>query len=672
MEHQQVAERVVRAVGGPGNITAAAHCATRLRMVLRDYDKVDQEVLDNDPDLKGTFVGNGQYQAIVGPGDVDEVFKHFGPLGVKEASKEDLKDIAAQQGNLFSRFLKMLADIFVPLIPVLVGGGMLMALNNVFTAALPMLGGKTVIEAYPQWAGVSEIINLVASAAFAFLPVLVGFSATQRFGGTAYLGGTMGAIMVMPSLVSGYDVAKKLADGTMPHWDLFGLQVQQAGYQGTVLPILVIAWLLSVLEKFLHRHLKGTVDFIFTPTLTLLLTSAVTFLLLGPFLFQAGTWLGEGIEWLYEVAGPVGGIVFGFFYPLIVVTGLHQSFPPIEMTLWQVAGGSFIFAIASMSNVAQGSAALAAFLTTRNEKLKAVAGGSAFSAFLGITEPAVFGVNMRLRWPLYCGMAASAVGGGLVWLLGVKATALGAAGYLGVLSIKAGSWGRFMVALVITTLLSFAVSMVVGLRARRREEHQAAVESKADAMAAAAAGTAGTGAAGTAATGSTAASSDVVHEAGTGAAVELAAPMEGTVVELSAVSDPTFAQAMLGPGAAIDPSTGMLRAPVDGTVSVAFPTGHAVGLKTAEGLELLMHIGFDTVELDGKHFSPKVSKGDSVRAGDVLVEFDGEAIRAAGYDLTTPLVVTSTKKISGTSLARGVRSGQGVAVGDAFLEVRLK
>lgn len=660
MDHKSVAERVLQDVGGVDNIRAAAHCATRLRLVLKNQDSVDQSAIDNDEDLKGSFLNAGQFQIIVGPGDVNEVFKHMVALGAPEVSKDDLKSIAANQGNIFSRFIKTIADIFIPLIPVLVGGGMLMALDNVLRAK-NIFGPQPLIEMYPAWEGFADIVNLLSAAPFAFLPVLVGYSATKVFGGNPYLGLTMGAAMVSPALMNGYKVAASLAhtEGTDPmkYWDLFGLQVQQAGYQGTVLPILLVSFILANIEKFFHKILKGTIDFIFTPTLTLLITGFVTFLLVGPPMFQLGTWLGEGVNWLYTAAGPIGGLIFGVLYAPIVITGLHQSFPPIETSLW-ASGGSFIFVIASISNVAQGAAAAGVALTTKNKKIKGVASASAPSAFLGITEPALFGVNLVLRWPFYIAIASAGIGGALSAILGVKASALGAAGYLGIPSVnpQAGAgWLGFIVCLLMTTALAFAASYFWGLKVARGEasspdaEPATAGETKAEVTAAAP-------------------KTPEVE----GEKAELAAHLSGTVVPLAEVSDQSFASGALGSGNAIEPTQGTLVAPADGKITVAFPTGHAYGMRTEDGLDLLMHIGFDTVELDGKHFTPKVAKGDVVKRGDVLAEFDIDAIKKAGYPVTTPLVVTNAKKAVAL-MADTATAGATVSAGkDSLVNITLK
>ena len=655
MDHKSVAQRVLKDVGGAGNIVAAAHCATRLRLVLKNQDKVDQAAIDNDEDLKGSFLNAGQFQIIVGPGDVNEVHKHLIAAGAPEASKDDLKSIAAKQGNIVSRFIKTIADIFVPLIPVLVGGGMLMALNSLLTSK-GIFGPQAVIELFPEWADFADIVNLLSAAPFAFLPVLVGFSATKVFGGNPYLGLTMGAAMVSPALMNGYNVAASLAgaEGTDPmkYWNLFGLQVQQAGYQGTVLPIMLVAFILSHIEKFFHKVLKGTIDFIFTPTLTILITGFLTFLLVGPPMFQLGTWLGEGINWLYTVAGPLGGLIFGTFYAFIVMTGMHQAFPPIEMSLW-ATGGSFIFVVASMSNVAQGAAAAGVALTTKNKKIKGIASAAAPSAFLGITEPAMFGVNLALRWPFYIAIVSAGIGSMVTSILGIKAGKLGAAGYLGFPSIEAtvgAGIPGFLGCLVLTTVIAFVASFIWGkkVEAGNTEEAEApvATEASAEAPSAASAETSGEG-------------------------VELGAHLVGTVVPLVDVKDPTFSSGALGAGTAVEPTEGKLYAPADGKITVAFPTGHAYGLRTEDGLDLLMHIGMDTVELDGKHFTPKVAKGDTVKRGDVIAEFDIPAIKAAGYPLATPLVITNSKKLA-ESVQDAQNSGAAVTNADSVLKVVLK
>ena len=649
MDHSQVAARTLAAIGGEDNIVALAHCATRLRMVLKDSKKVDTAALENDPDLKGIFEAGGMFQVIVGPGDVNIVFDELNKMTSKDiaVSTDKLKDIAADSGNWFSRAVKILADIFVPLIPILVGGGLLMALNNVLTAN-GLFGGQSVIEMYPAMADVAGLINLLASAPFAFLPILVGFTATKRFGGNEFLGAGMAMAMVMPDLVNGYQVAATIEAGEMSYWNIFGLDVAQAGYQGSILPILVIAWILATIEKFLHKHLKGTVDFMLTPLLTLLVTGFITFMAVGPVLRTAGDMLGAGLNDLYTFAGPVGGFIFGLFYSPIVITGLHQSFPPIETMLWN-EGGSFIFAVASMANIAQGGVALAVYFLTRSEKLKGLSGASGVSALFGITEPAIFGVNLRLRWPFYIGMGASAIASTLIALFDVKATALGAAGFIGFVSMRPEDYTQFFICAFVSLILSFGVAFAYGHYLRGKNGSIDPDE---------------VGAGGASASAAPAVTADPN-------AYRVASPMAGKAIALESVSDPMFAAGKLGAGAAIEPTEGRLVSPIDGKVTVTFPSKHAYAVrgKDADGnnVDILMHIGFDTVNLKGEHFTAHVSKGDEVKAGDLLCEFDVEAIKAADYPVTTPIVVSNSKKTG--PVLPAYRPGEDVSFGDALLTV---
>lgn len=632
MQHRDVAARVLEAVGGEDNIVGAAHCATRLRMVLKDADKADNAALEDDPDLKGVFETGGMFQIIVGPGDVDRVFAEMDAMTAKNiaVSTEELKTVAANQGNWFTRFIKVFSDIFVPLIPILVGGGLLMALNNVLTAE-GLFGENSLVGMYPQIQGLTEIINVLASAPFAFLPVLVGFSATKRFGGNEYLGAGMGMAMVHPALVNGYEVANSMADGTMTYWDLFGFPVAQAGYQGAVLPVLVVAWILATVEKWFHRRLKGTADFLITPLATLLITGLVTFIAVGPFVRWLGDLLISGLASLYELGGPVGGLIFGLVYSPIVITGLHQSFPPIELELFN-QGGSFIFPTASMANIAQGAVALAVYFLARDAKLKGLSGSSGISAVFGITEPAIFGVNLRLRWPFYIGMGAAAIGSMLVAIFDVKAMALGAAGFIGVVSMRSSDMVTFLVLAAVDFAIAFAAAYAYGryLVAKRGSiDPDATGDARADAAAAATL-------------------DESLHEASADA-LPVVSPLTGEAVALSDVSDPMFAQLKLGEGVAVRPSIGELRSPIDGKVAVTFPSGHAYAIRgtgsDGKPVDVLMHIGFDTVNLQGEHFTAHVHKGDQVSAGQLLATFDIGAIEAAGYETTTPVVVSNTKKV---------------------------
>ena len=671
MDHAKVAGEVVEAVGGASNISAAAHCATRLRLVIADESKINQQALDDNEDLKGTFAAGGMFQIIVGPGDVDQVYaKMVANHGVREVSKDEAKEEAEAGGNIFSRFVKMIADIFVPVLPALIAGGLLMALHSVLTAQ-GLFGEKSVIEMYPAMTDYDALINLVSSAAFAFLPVLVGFSAAKRFGGNTYLGAAMGAAMVSPSLLSAYSMTDAAAAAKFwaytdqsSVWNLFGLEVTKVGYQAMVIPTLVVTWIMCLIEKSLHKVLKGTADFLLTPLITLLITGFLAFVVVGPITRELSNYLTYGINWAYTTLGLFGGLIFGFFYSAIVVTGLHQSFPAIEIPLLPSNGGAgdFIFPIASMANVAQGAAALAVFFKTRDAKLKGLAGAGGVSAVFGITEPAIFGVNLRLRWPFYCAMVAAGIGSAGVALLNVRGQALGAAGFVGFVSIIPQSIPAYLALEVLVFVLSFGFTFAYAMT-RGKADMEGRAPAKKEAVVAAAVAAPAGGAAPAAAPAPVPSFSDEAK-----ADLSVASPLAGTVVPLEQVKDESFAKGMLGPGIGIEPADGLVVAPFDGTVTVAFPTGHAYGLKSASGVQVLIHVGMDTVKLDGKGFTPRVAKGDVVRRGDVLAEVDLGVIRAAGYETITPVVVTNKKKFGAvTPLA----SGQ-ILRGDQLLEVTPK
>ncbi|MBW6412094.1 sucrose-specific PTS transporter subunit IIBC [Schaalia sp. ORNL0103] len=667
MDHAKVAGEVVEAVGGASNISAAAHCATRLRLVIADESKINQQALDDNEDLKGTFAAGGMFQIIVGPGDVDQVYaKMVANHGVREVSKDEAKEEAEKGGNLFSRFIKMIADIFVPILPALVAGGLMMAINNVMTAE-GLFGEQSLTQMYPGIADYAALINMVSSAAFASLPVLVGFSAAKRFGGNVYLGAAIGAAMVSSDLLNAWNTGAALAgEAQVSYWHIFGMDVAKIGYQAQVIPTLAVTYVMCLIEKSLHKVLKGTADFLLTPLITMLVTGFLAFTIIGPVTRVAAEYLTWGINWTYSTLGVVGGLLFGLVYSPIVVTGLHQSFPAIEIPLLPVNGGDgdFIFPVASMANVAQGAAALAVFFKTRDAKLKGLAGAGGASAVFGITEPAIFGVNLRLRWPFFCAMAAAAIGSAGVALLNVRGQALGAAGFVGFVSIKPESIPAYLALEVLVFVLSFGFTFGYAMTRGKADMEGRAPAAKDAAPVAAAVATpaAPAPAAAPAAAPAPSFSAEALAD------LSVASPLAGTVVPLEQVKDESFAKGMLGPGIGIEPADGLVVAPFDGTVTVAFPTGHAYGLKSASGVQVLIHVGMDTVKLDGKGFTPRVAKGDVVRRGDVLAEVDLDVIREAGYETITPVVVTNKKKLGAVT---PVASGE-IQRGDALLDVAPK
>jgi PTS system sucrose-specific EIIBCA component len=640
MDHSRVAKDILTYVGGPGNIDAAAHCATRLRLVLNDVRRVDQKALDKDPDLKGTFTAGGMFQIIVGPGDVDFVFSEMVAKGdVKEVSKDEAREAGAKKGNPASILIKTIADIFVPILPALIAGGMMMALNNVLTAE-GLFGSQSLVQRWPRLGDYANLINMISSGAFAFLPILVGYSSAKRFGGNVYLGAAMGAAMVSTSLLPASSMSDETArvnfwnyqatiSNAADHWTLFGMHIDKIGYQSMVIPVLCVTWILSVIEKWLHKRLSGTTDFLLTPLTTLLLTGFLAFVVIGPITREMSNWITDGLAWTYNTLGAIGGAFLGMTYSPIVVTGLHQSFPAVELPLIAEMNnggpGSFIFPIASMANVAQGAAALAVSFKTRDAKMKALAGAGGASAVVGITEPAIFGVNLRLRWPFFIGIGVASLGGAAVALLHIHSQALGAAGFMGFASIVPQDIPKYLFLEATVFVLAFSAAFAYGstrgrasLASAAHGENESTLETEVPA-------------------------GRVAVELPKGANEDfvITSPVQGRAVTLSEVKDQTFSSGMLGPGGAIAPTEGPVVSPIDGEVLVAFPTGHAYGLRSASGVELLIHVGMDTIELGGKYFRPRVKAGETIRRGQVLVDVDWIEVAKAGYETMTPIVVSN-------------------------------
>ena len=613
MDYAKTASLVIQYVGGKSNIKSVTHCATRLRFQLRDNELRDEEAISDLEGVKGVFLTQSQFQIIFGSGTVnmvcDEVQKQLGALEEKPEEKEEGK------GNVVQRFIKMLSDIFVPIIPAIVAGGLLMGLNNLLTS--PLINGQSIIELYPMWQGLASAINTFANAPFTFLPVLIGFSATKKFGGNAFLGAAMGMIMVHPDLLNAYQIG--LAQP--PAWDIFGFQIAAIGYQGTVLPVLAVSWILANIEKRLHKVTPSWLDNLTTPLLSILVTSFLTFICVGPVLREAGNLLAAGITWLYNTLGPVGGAFFGFAYAPITMTGMHHSFIAIETQLLADSahtGGSFIFSTASMNNVAQGAAVLAVLLMTKNDKMKSICSASGISALLGITEPAMFGVTLKLKYPFYAAMAGSAAGSAYLAATKTLAQALGAAGLPGFISMKPDHYMNFAIGIILSMGVSFVLTMVFWKKFAL--DRQDGPEKKA---------------------GSRTEGIEPVQKAAAGreTVTELYVPVKGQVLDVGQSADEVFASKALGNGVAINPAEGMVCAPCDGIVSLLFPTKHAVGITSETGVEVLIHIGINTVQLDGQGFETFVSQGDKVKKGDKLIAADLDLIREKGMNPQTMMIL---------------------------------
>lgn len=594
MDYAKIASQVIEHVGGKQNIKSVQHCATRLRLQLKDNDLRNEDAVSDIEGVKGVFLTQSQFQIIFGSGLVnlvcDEVQKQLG-ISVDtpaDAEKEEKK------GNVLQRLVKLLSDIFVPIIPAIVAGGLLMGVNNILTAA--MFSGKSVIDLYPQFKGLATAINMFASAPFAFLPVLIGFSATKKFGGNPYLGAAMGMIMVHPDLLSAYSIGIAKA----PVWDILGFKIQAIGYQGTVLPVLAVAFILATIEKKLHKVTPTWLDNLTTPLISIMVTSFLTFIFVGPVLREAGNLLADGITWVYNTLGFVGGGLFGLAYAPICLTGMHHSFIAIETQLIAAkatTGGSFIFTTASMNNVAQGAAVLAVLFLTKNEKMKSICSASGVSALLGITEPAMFGVTLKLKYPFYAAIIGSAVGNAYCAATGVLAQALGAAGLPGFLSMLPKDYLNFAIGLLLSMGVSIALTAIFWKKFNIEGEETN----------------------------------------------ELYAPMKGEVLDVAKSVDPAFASKAMGEGVAINPSEGVVYAPADGTISLIFPTKHAMGITLNSGVELLIHAGIDTVKMNGEGFETFVETGAKVKKGDKLLSFDMDLVKEKGYKTQTMFLVADAK-----------------------------
>lgn len=644
MDYAKIAADIIENVGGKDNIISAMHCATRLRLRLKDYSKVDEKKLEDVDQVKGIFLANDQQQVILGSGTVNlvtaEVLKQTGLNG--GAVSEEPK---SKEGSWLTRAVKGLSDIFVPIIPAIVAGGLLMGINNVLTAVGLFAPGKSLIDMAPQFAGLASFINMCASAPFTFLPVLLGFSAVKKFGGNPYLGAAIGMVMVHPDLLNAYSIASV---DTLPFWNILGLEVQSIGYQGTVLPVLAVSWILATIEKFLHKHTPSWLDNLSTPMLSLLITALLTFTIVGPVMRTAGDWLAYGLSWLYSTLGFIGGAIFGLLYAPITMTGMHHSFIAIETQLIAAAettGGSFIFPTASMSNVAQGAAVLAVLVMTKNEKMKSLCTASGISALLGITEPAMFGVTLKLRYPFIAAIIGSAVGS--AWIAGTHtlAIALGTAGIPGFISIRPESWLNFFIGIAISMAVSFLLTIYFmkkhpegetgenkgGFSFKKKKAASKTIESQNEKENE-------TRTIETVAPAKEAAPAQIKTQA---AKHILCAPVSGKTAPVSDCSDAVFASRAMGDGILIEPENGRFYAPADCEVVMLFPTKHAIGLKTDDGAEILIHIGMDTVSLDGKPFTAHVENGQKLKAGDLMIEADLDAIRAAGLSIQTPVIFTN-------------------------------
>ena len=628
MDYGKTAKEILEKVGGSKNIVSAAHCATRLRLVIADNSKADKTAIENVEGVKGVFEASGQLQIILGTGTVNKVFDEFISIaGITASSKAEAKEAAAQKQNVFMRAIKLLGDIFVPIIPAIVASGFLMGIMN----SLDFMINNGFINMDTS-SSIYVFANLFSNTAYTFLQILIAFSAAKAFGANPYLGAVIGMIMINPSLQNAYTVATEGVQQTQSVF--FGLyDIDMVGYQGHVIPVVIAVWLLSVIEKKLHKIVPEVLDLFVTPLVSVFVTGYLTLSIIGPVFVWAENAVLYGIQWLLTLPLGIGSLIMGALYAPTVVTGIHQMYTAIDIGQIAQYGVTYWLPLASAANVAQGAAALAVALKSKDKKIKSLALPSSLSAFMGITEPAIFGVNLRFFKPFIAGCIGGGCGALYASIVHLGAKGTGVTGIFGIL-LCLEQPVQYLIEMVIAVGVAFAISFLLYRDAKPE---------------AAAGGTESGAAAGAAITDHAAegASSDTEETDGNNsvkaipAEEEIKSPVKGKVIPLAEVTDETFASEMLGTTVAVEPEDGKIVAPCDAEVLNVFDTGHAVCLTTQSGGELLIHVGIDTVKMEGKGFTKKVSDGAKVNAGDVLIEADLDTIRAAGYPATTMVILTN-------------------------------
>ncbi|CEW14833.1 PTS system [Streptococcus pneumoniae] len=627
MNNQEIAKKVIDALGGRENVNSVAHCATRLRVMVKDEEKINKEVIENLEKVQGAFFNSGQYQIIFGTGTVNKMYDEVVVLGLPTSSKDDMKAEAAKQGNWFQRAIRTFGDVFVPIIPVIVATGLFMGVRGLFNALEMPLPGD--FATYTQ---------ILTDTAFIILPGLVVWSTFRVFGGNPAVGIVLGMMLVSGSLPNAWAVAQ---GGEVTAMNFFGF-IPVVGLQGSVLPAFIIGVVGAKFEKAVRKVVPDVIDLLVTPFVTLLVMSILGLFVIGPVFHVVENYILIATKAILSMPFGLGGFLIGGVHQLIVVSGVHHIFNLLEVQLLAADHANPFNAIITAAMTAQGAATVAVGVKTKNPKLKTLAFPAALSAFLGITEPAIFGVNLRFRKPFFLSLIAGAIGGGLASILGLAGTGNGITIIPGtMLYVGNGQLPQYLLMVAVSFALGFALTYMFGY------------EDEVDATAAAK-------------------QAEVAEEKEEVAPAALqnetlVTPIVGDVVALADVNDPVFSSGAMGQGIAVKPSQGVVYAPADAEVSIAFPTGHAFGLKTRNGAEVLIHVGIDTVSMNGDGFEAKVAQGNKVKAGDVLGTFDSNKIAAAGLDDTTMVIVTNTADYASVA---PVATGS-VAKGDAVIEVKI-
>lgn len=628
MDYRKSAAGVLEQIGGKDNIVSAAHCATRLRLVIADNSKCNKKALEDVDGVKGVFEASGQLQIIFGTGTVNKVYDEFISMaGVSAATKEDVKAAAAQKGNPLQRFVKTLGDIFVPIIPAIVASGFLMGIME----SLTFMINNGYINLSTDSA-LFVLASMFSNTAYVFLPVLIGFSGAKVFGGNPFLGAIIGMIMVHPNLQNAWT----MTGGVETYLDVFGLwEVPMVGYQGHVISVIIAVFVMAQIEKRLHKYVPATFDLFVTPLVSVFVTGFLTMTVIGPVFNVVETNIIGGIQALIAIPFGLGSLVMGALYAPTVITGIHHMYSIIDLGQIQQFGVTHWLPLASAANIAQGAAALAVALKTRDKKLKSMALPSSLSAFMGITEPAIFGVNIRFFRPFICACIGGGVGAMFSSITNLGASGTGVTGIFGLL-LCLNDPIKYILMFVISAGVAFILTWMFGYKDPKPETANAAPTPKA---------------------------ATPVQTVSVSGDITVASPLTGKAVPLADTGDETFAAEVLGKGFAVDPTEGKAFAPCAGTVSTLM--GHAIGLECDNGLELLIHIGIDTVQLGGKHYTPHVKEGDHVNAGALLMEFDIPAINKAGFKTVTPVIITNSDDFADVTGKLGA-----IKANDPFITVK--
>lgn len=619
MDYQKSAKEVLQAIGGADNIVSAAHCATRLRLVIADNSKVEKKTLENIDGVKGVFEAQGQLQIIFGTGEVNKVYEQFIKLGnIGASSTEELKKQAAKQGNIFQYMIKILGDIFVPIIPAIVASGFLMGIMN----SLDFMVNNNFLNIDTS-SSLYVFANLFSNTAYVFLPILIGFSAAKVFGGNPFLGAVMGMIMIHPNLQNAWTLAEQGVQSMQPVF--FGLySIEMVGYQGHVIPIIISVWVMSEIEKRLHKVVPAMLDLFVTPLVSIFIAGYLALSIIGPVFVKLENGILDGVQYLIGMPFGIGSFVMGIFYAPTVVMGIHHMYTTIDLGQIGKFGVTYWLPLASACNIAQGAACLAVGLKARDPKIKSLGLPASLSAFLGITEPALFGVNLRFFRPFIAGCIGGAAGAVYASLTHIGATGTGVTGIFGILLFLDYPL-HYIVLFILSSAVAFVIAWLItpgkvidaGLEEVESSKKTQVKDDKEEVNV----------------------NTEKAEEAKQVSTI-ISSPLKGTVVDMEETNDPTFIAGILGKGIAVVPSEGVVYAPDDAEIVTLM--GHAVAFRLNNGAEMIVHVGINTVTLEGKHYEALVKVGDKVKKGDKLLKFDIEAIKKEGYPIITPVIVTNT------------------------------